>query len=135
MLYVRRGWGNHKSSGYLNGGCPNAIPLKTKIMRLTPWVGLVVSLLYTLIVAVVLVYHTEHKVSKAKFPVSTHDSANCGFCTLSGKAIQYVNAQDYQLDISSIPDSIIIMDGRRYVGTIPMWDKSPLDSLLWKDNE
>ena len=51
------------------------------------------------------------------------------------KAIQYVNAYDYQLDISSIPDSILVMDGHRHVGTIPMWDKSPLDSLLWKDNE
>lgn len=49
------------------------------------------------------------------------------------KAIQYVNACDYQLEF--IEDSILVWDGRRYVGTIPMWDNSPLDSLLRKDND
>lgn len=56
-------------------------------------------------------------------------------CPKPKRALQFVNAYDYQLDISSIPDSIIVMDGHRWVGTIPMWDKSPLDSLLMIDNE
>jgi hypothetical protein len=48
-------------------------------------------------------------------------------------ALQLIDGRDYQLDL--IEDSILVWDGNRYVGTIPMWDNSPLDSLLLKDNE
>ena len=51
-------------------------------------------------------------------------------------AMQIVDARDYQIDI--VEDSILVFDGKRYVGTIPChFDSSlsALDSLLLKDNE
>ena len=49
------------------------------------------------------------------------------------KAYQIVPARTYQIDLAE--DSAIIWDGHRYVGTIPLWDDSPLDSLMIRDNE
>lgn len=48
-------------------------------------------------------------------------------------AVQFVPAGDYQLEL--IEDSILVWHGERYVGTLPLWDKSPLDLLITKDNE
>lgn len=49
------------------------------------------------------------------------------------KAYLIVPGRDYQIELEE--DSILVFDGHRHVGTIPMWDNSPLDSLLQKDNE
>jgi hypothetical protein len=106
-------------------------------MKLQDFVLLAIIMVFVLIIWTIPINY-EHKCIDNTHQicdgVCSCDSMEC-FSIPSGKAIQYVNAYDYQLDISTIPDSIIVMDGRRYVGTIPMWDNSPLDSLLLKDNE
>ena len=53
--------------------------------------------------------------------------------TKKNSAYTIIPARDYQIEF--VEDSMLIFDGNRYVGTIPMWDNSPLDSLLKKDNE
>lgn len=91
-------------------------------MKLSPFTSLIVGILFTFVVTMLLTYHFTYKINKIeKIPNSRNN------------AIQYVNACDYQIEF--VEDSMIIWDGRRYVGTLPMWDNSPLDSLLQKDNE
>lgn len=52
---------------------------------------------------------------------------------------QVVPIRDYQIEI--IEDSLLIYDGKRYVGTIAFgnggnsWKMSPIDSLIERDNE
>lgn len=49
------------------------------------------------------------------------------------KAVLFIEARDYQLLI--VEDSVLMFDGPRLVGTLPMWDNSPLDSLIQFDND
>ena len=69
---------------------------------------------------------------------NTHEICD-GSCSCDGmecnisSAFTTIPARDYQIEL--IEDSMLIFNGHRFVGTIPMWDNSPLDSLLVKDNE
>ena len=78
--------------------------------------------LIAIVISLIIGWYVGESLFKDAFPKKSYE-----------KAIQYVNACDYQIEI--VEDSMIIWDGRRYVGTLPIWDNSPLDSLLQKDNE
>ena len=57
------------------------------------------------------------------------------FNATENKAMQMVDARDYQIDI--VEDSLLVFDGNRFVGAIPFnYDKpSPIDSLIMMDNQ
>ena len=51
----------------------------------------------------------------------------------NGLAVQYIPAREYQLDLQ--PDSIILFEGNRYVGTLSYDAIGQMDSLLMMDNQ
>jgi hypothetical protein len=57
------------------------------------------------------------------------------FNDAENKAVQFVQARDYQIDI--VEDSLLIFDGNRYVGAVVFnWNNpAPIDSLIMADNE
>jgi len=46
-----------------------------------------------------------------------------------------IHNSDYQLDVHTKVDTVIVWDNKRIVGQIPLWDSSKLSKLLYKDNE